>query len=163
MDALDAGEGTVNLSGGAHAHVGERYLCLTRTDEEIADTPLIVPGRTKTPFGEFDVRPALPGETGDGKRSQRVPLCLLQGAYVSSRREGDAMIPFGKSTPVKLKKLMIDARVERAMRKSLPVVRDAQGRILWAVSLRPDECCRLADDKQMIVRFCGKWPCADEE
>lgn len=164
MDMLSAGEGSVNLTGGAHAQAGEGYLCLTRAQEAIPDTPLNAPGRTMTPFGEFDVREAFEGETGDGKREQRMPLRLLQGAYVSARREGDIMIPFGKSTPVKIKKLMIDAHVERAMRRSVPVVRDAQGKILWAVGLRPDERCRgAAMETQVIVRFCGEWPCADEE
>lgn len=164
MDMLSKGEGCVNLTSGAHAWSGERYLCLTRVQETISDTPLNLAGRTKTPFGEFDVRPAMLGETGDGKREQRIPLELLRGAYVSVRREGDAMIPFGKSTPVKIKKLMIDACVERAMRRSVPIVRDEQGKILWAVGLRPDERCRgVATDRQVIVRFCGEWPCADEE
>lgn len=164
MDALAAGEGCVNLTDGAHVQAGENWLCMTRADEMIDGVPLNIPGRTKTPFGEFDVREALEGETGDGKRAQRMPARLLRGAHVSSRREGDVMTPFGKSTPVKLKKLMIDAHVERAMRKSVPIVRDNQGRILWTVGLRPDERCRgAADDMQMIVRFCGEWPRADEE
>ncbi|MBQ7887481.1 MAG: tRNA lysidine(34) synthetase TilS [Clostridia bacterium] len=164
MDALDKGGEIVNLSGGAHAWAGENYLCLTRAEEEIPITALNVPGQTETPLGKFVVRPALEGETGDGKRSQRMPLRLLQGAYVSSRREGDVMIPFGKHTPVKLKKLMIDAHIERAMRKSVPLVRDRQGRILWAVGLRPADCCRPAgNEEQMIVCFCRAWPCADEE
>ena len=164
MDALEKDDGAVNLTAGAHAQIGETYLCLTRAREEIPDVPLNVPGRTRTPFGEFDVSPAKPGETGDGKRGQRVPLRLLEGARVTARREGDTMVPFGKRTPVKLKKLMIDARVERAMRSSVPVVRDAQGGILWAVGLRPDARCRgAADETQMIVRFCGEWPCAGKE
>ena len=162
LDALQTIDTVVNLTGGAHAFIAERYLCITRAEEASLDTPLNVPGRTKTPFGEFEIRPALPGETGDGKRSQRIPLELLEGSVVSSRREGDVMIPFGKKTPVKLKKLMIDAHVERAMRKSVPVVRDREGSVLFAVGLRPSESCRAAkEEKQMIVRFCGDWPRAD--
>jgi len=164
MDALQLGSGVVNLSGGAHACVGEKYLCLTRTGEEIPDTPLRVPGRVKTPFGEFEVRAALPGETGDGRSAQSIPLRMLEGAVVSSRRAGDTMIPFGKRTPVKLKKLMIDAHVERAMRKSMPLVRDKEGNVLFAVGLRSAQSCRAQDDeKQMMVSFCGVWPGADNE
>ena len=89
---------------------------------------------------------------------------VLEGAVVSSRREGDTMIPFGKHTPVKLKKLMIDAHVERAMRRSVPLVRDGEGNVLFAVGLRCAEQCRAQDDeKQMMVRFCGVWPGADNE
>ena len=63
--------------------------------------------------------------------------------------------------PVKLKKLMIDAGVERAMRASMPVIRKEET-VFFAVGLRAGECCRdSGNDAQMIVRFCGEWPCAD--
>jgi len=164
MDALRIGDTVINLSGDAHASLGERYLCLTRADAAAEDVLLNVPGYTKTPFGDFEVFLSHEGETGDGKRSQSIPLRRLEGAYVSPRREGDWMTPFGRKTPVKIKKLMIDAHVERAMRKSMPLVRDSEGNVLFAVGLRASESCRICrDEKQMMVRFCGEWPPADEE
>ena len=166
LDALSEEEAVVNLRAGAHAYVDRRYLCLIRAQQPPTETPLHVPGRTMTPFGVFEVRQAQPGETGDGKMAQCMPMDLLYGAYVSARREGDTMIPFGKRSPVKLKKLMIDAHVERAMRPSVPIVRDRDGNVLFAVGLRPAEGCRTSQEEtQMIVRFCGEWPCAgmDEE
>lgn len=163
ISTLDRSGITVNLTDGAHAAIGDTYLCLTRRQEEIGDTPLNVPGCTMTPFGEFEVYPAAPGENGDGRRSQGVPLRLLEGACVSARREGDTIIPFGKHTPVKLKKLMIDAHIERAMRDSVPIVRDRQGGVLFAVGLRPAEGCRQHENEtQMMVRFLGKWSPADK-
>lgn len=161
-DALASEDAVVNLSGGAHAQIGRRYLCLNRAGYVGNNTPLNVPGRTQTPFGIFDVRPAETGETGDGKCMQCMPVDLLEGAYVSSRREGDTMIPFGKKSPVKLKKLMIDAHVERGMRASIPIMRDRDGNVLFAVGLRSAESCRTAKgDKQMMVRFCGEWSFAE--
>ena len=66
------------------------------------------------------------------------------------------MIPFGKHTPVKLKKLMIDAHIERAMRSSVPVVRDREGGVLFAAGLRPAQRCRVTQDEaRMTVRFYG--------
>lgn len=151
---------TVNLSCGAHAVAGERYLCLVRR-QETQETPLAVPGETDTPFGRFIVRAALPGETGDGKKTQAIPARALEGARVTSRREGDVMIPFGRSSSVSLKKLMIDAGVERAMRCSVPVLRGHEG-IVWVVGLRPGEACR-ENTQRMLVEFCGEWPAADGE
>ena len=163
MAALDESEAVVNLSGDAYASVGDKYLCLTCASAKIADVPLNVPGYTQTPFGGFEVREAS-GETGDGRRTQCMPLHLLEGACVSSRREGDVMIPFGRKTPVKIKKLMIDAHVERAMRRSVPLVRDCKGNVLFAVGLRASEGCRIyGDEKQMLVRFCGNWSPADRK
>lgn len=160
--ALGRQDAVVNLTGGAHAVSGDRYLCAVRAGEpELEDTALNVPGVTDTPFGRFYVQMAKPGETGDGKYAQRMPKRLLEGACVTGRREGDAMIPFGRKTPVKLKKLMIDAGIERAMRKSIPVVR-GRHEILFAVGLRAGESCRgKENEEQMIVRFLGDWPRAD--
>lgn len=162
MGSLEQDDAAVNLSGGAHAVVGKRYLCLTRADAPKIDMPLCVPGMTDTPFGLFEVRAAKPDETGDGKHTQRMPRRLLEGARVTNRREGDVIIPFGKHSPVKLKKLMIEAEMERAMRASVPVLRKNHD-VIFAVGLRPSESCRSGEaedekEEQMIVRFCGAWP-----
>ena len=72
------------------------------------------------------------------------------------------MVPFGKKTPVKLKKLMIDAGIERAMRKSVSIVR-RDDTVLFAVGLRPAECVRGTEDEEhMLIRFLGAWPWAEE-
>ena len=158
MEALAAEDAAVNLTGGAHAVIGRRYLCLIRADAPCPEVPLRVPGVTDTPFGRFEVRPAQPGEWGDGKAAQSIPGRLLAQASVGSRREGETMVPFGKHSPVKLKKLMIDAGVERAMRRSVPVVRGGEG-VLFAVGLRGAEGCRgNEDEERMLVRFMGLWP-----
>lgn len=51
-------------------------------------------------------------------------------------RPADTMIPFGRRGPVKVSKLMKDARLSRAGKEELPVMTDAEGRILWAAGLR---------------------------
>lgn len=161
MDAVHSEEASVNLTGGAHAVAGRRYVCFVRADEKEIDVPLHVPGVTDTPFGRVAVRPALPGETGDGKREQAIPARLLEGARVTGRREGDAMVPFGMHKSVKLKKLMIDAGIERAMRRSVPVLRQGDT-VLFAAGLRPAECVRCTNEEErMLVRFEGL-PFADE-
>ena len=159
MDVLAREDAAVNLTDGAHAVIGRRYLCLIRADAPCPETPLRVPGVTDTPFGRFEVRPAQPGERGDGRAAQSIPKRLLLHASVGSRREGETMVPFGRKTPVKLKKLMIDAGVERAMRRSVPVVR-GDGEALLVVGLRSAEGCRgnNEDEERMLVRFLGLWP-----
>ena len=158
MDALMQEQAVVNLTDGAHASVGKKYLCLTDGRFVQTDIPLNVPGITDTPMGRFEVREALPGETGDGRWSQTIPARLLEGARVTSRREGDVLVPFGRHSPVKLKKLMIEAGIERAMRNSVPVL-SRENMLLFAVGVRPGECCRGArEEKQMMVRFLGRRP-----
>ena len=74
---------------------------------------------------------------------------------MTGRREGDTMIPFGMHQSVKLKKLMIDAGIERAMRRSVPVLRQGET-VLFAAGLRPAECVRCTNEEErMLVRFEG--------
>ena len=163
MRALYEEGAVVNLTGGAHALTGKEYLCVVRCAAPDIDVPIAISGVTDTPFGRFSVRQALPGETGDGRHCQRIPLRLLAGARVTGRREGDTMIPFGKRSPVKLKKLMIDAGIERAMRASIPVLRAQGGDILFAAGLRASQLCMgTEDEQQMLVCFLGEWPQGEE-
>jgi len=154
----DGQEETINLSGGAHAVAAEGEVYLLREQSPAADTPLALDGRTETPFGVFTVREATPGETGDGITSQAIDEQALLGAVVSQRREGDAMIPFGRKTPVKLKKLMIDAGVPRPIRNSLPVLRRGEDgkEILWAVGLRPSTLCAARGGRRLMLEYISK-------
>lgn len=162
MEALGSDDAAVNLTGGAHAVIGKTYLCLVKPVKEESGTPLSAPGVTRTPFGRISVRRAQAGETGDGKRMQAIPARLLEGACVTGRREGDTMIPFGMHKEVKLKKLMIDAGIERAMRASVPVLRRGDT-VLFAAGLRPAECVRSTDEEEnMLVCFEGFLPGADD-
>lgn len=154
MGALRRGETSAAVSIGSfdaeavQARFGEKYLCVSRPYREVKDTLLCMDGETRTPFGVFSVREAHCGETGDGLTAQVIPARWLKGAVVSCRRAGDAMIPFGQHSPVKIKKLMIDSGVERAMRASVPLIRNA-GTILWAVGLRPSEHCRVREGEEL--------------
>lgn len=164
VTALARGEtgAAVSLEGRAQARLGARYLCVTREDAVIPDTLLAPEGETHTPFGVFTVRDALPGETGDGRLTQVIPAARLAGACVTARREGDTMVPFGRHSPVSLRRLMIDAGIERAMRNSVPLLRQGE-RILWAVGLRPGEGCRVQHTEPVkLVTFRGRGPQAAE-
>ncbi|MBR5289241.1 MAG: tRNA lysidine(34) synthetase TilS [Clostridia bacterium] len=157
--ALRKGEETaaasIGFCGGeaVQARFGELYLCITKPYRTIEETPLCLAGETKTPFGTFFVRNAQPGETGDGMRCQSVPRALLEGAAITARREGDAIVPFGRHTPVKVKKLLIDAGIERAMRRSVPVLRHGKD-ILWLPGVRASQLCRAQEnDERMMITF----------
>lgn len=156
MAALSSGEAAVNLTDGAHAVVGKRYLCMIRAQAQTPETPLRVPGVTDTPFGRFEVRAALSGETGDGKRTQAVPVRLLLGAVIGGRQTGDVMVPFGMHSPVRIKKLMIDAGVERALRNSVPLLRQDKT-VLFVPGLRASQWVRCApEEERMLVVFKGR-------
>ena len=83
----------MNLSGGARAEIGARYVAILRTEQAVTETPLNLSGATETPFGTFIVRRAEPGETGDGVHSQTVDTDRLAGGdrAVAERRGDDAV------------------------------------------------------------------------
>ena len=60
----------------------------------------------------------------------KMPSKLL----ISKANEGDALIPFGKSNPVKIKKLRIDRKI--ASIPVLPVLRLENNTIIWAPNIR---------------------------
>lgn len=158
MDAVRAGEkATVNLAGGAYARLGRTYLCVNFARMAEIDVPLDE-NKRYTPFGSVRVRPAEPGETGDGRLRQAIPTRLLEGARITSRREGDAMIPFGMSSAVKVKKLLIDEGIDQGIKASIPILRTRDGEILWVIGLRPAESCRGEENEEkMIVEFRARW------
>ena len=68
------------------------------------------------------------------------------------------MTPFGRHTPSSVRRLMMDAGIERAMRRSVPLLRQGE-RILWAVGLRPSEDCRVQNaEHAKLLTFRGGWP-----
>ena len=54
---------------------------------------------------------------------------------IRSRREGDRFLPFGKKTEKKLKDILIDLKVPKHMRDSIPIL-EFRNKILWIVNLK---------------------------
>ena len=140
----------VNLIGGGHAEFGARYVCFLR-ESEIAETPLAQSGMTRTPFGIFAVRKAEDGEFGDGVTAQTMDARDLEGAVIAPWRTEDGMTPFGRQSPVRLKKLL--EGVEHGLRRSVPVLRRGNT-LLWMPGVRPAEICRgRGSGERMLVSF----------
>ncbi|MCE5269863.1 tRNA lysidine(34) synthetase TilS [bacterium] len=109
---------------------GETALCLNRR------TVVSLPGVN----WELELQPAAWDESQAGAllRDSRaleavfdldaLELPLSAGAW----REGERITPFGATGGRKLKKAFLEARVPAGRRGSVPVVRDAAGRVIWA-------------------------------
>ena len=78
--------------------------------------------------------------------SNRV-LSRLEEMGISLEKLGDTM-PI--TNTMKLLQLMIDAGVERAMRRSVPVIRKGK-EILWAPGLRPSDACRAGEGEERVM------------
>ena len=68
-------------------------------------------------------------------------------------RHGDRIIPFGKRNGVLLKKLFADAGIGTAERAAYPVVRGADGSILWAVLLRNSNIAPVTEKTRQVLRL----------
>ncbi len=154
LDGLP-GRGTMNLSGGARAEIGARYVAILRAEQTVAETPLNLSGATETPFGSFIVRRAEPGETGDGVHSQTVDADRLAGAVIAPWQSGETMTPFGAKSPVRMKKLLED--VEHALRRSVPVLKNGENTLLWMPGVRPAEICRGGGGNRVLIAFVNRF------
>jgi tRNA(Ile)-lysidine synthase len=120
---------------------------------------LPVPGRVDLPetgvrlqasFLEgTDVRPLLDrGRLKVALQADRVHPPLM----VRPRRPGDRMRPFGAPGSRSLQDLMIDRKIPRAERDSVPVVVDREGRIVWVAGVAMAHDCRVtAPESGMVI------------
>ena len=66
---------------------------------------------------------------------------------------GDRMIPFGKKNPVRLKKLFAAVGIGTFERRNYPVVRGADGAVLWVVLLRNSNMAPVTEHTRRILRL----------
>jgi tRNA(Ile)-lysidine synthetase-like protein len=62
---------------------------------------------------------------------------------VRNRRPGDRMRPLGAPGRRKVQDLMVDRKIPRETRDSVPIVVDATGRIVWVAGVAVADECRV--------------------
>ena len=68
-------------------------------------------------------------------------------------RPGDQMVPFGKEHPVRPKKLFADASVASSERAGYPVIRGADGSILWVAGLRNSNIAPVTPETNQVLHL----------
>jgi tRNA(Ile)-lysidine synthase len=76
---------------------------------------------------------------------------LLLPLAVRSRRPGDRFRPLGAPGTRKLQDFLVDRKVPRAERDTLPLVVDAQDRIVWVAGQSVAEGFRVLDSSQGVI------------
>jgi tRNA(Ile)-lysidine synthase len=71
---------------------------------------------------------------------------------VRCRQPGDRFQPLGMSQPKKLGEFMIDAKVPRAWRQRVPIVRSPH-HILWVVGWRIDDRAKVTENTKQVLRL----------
>jgi tRNA(Ile)-lysidine synthase len=125
-----------------------------------ARAPAVIagPGTYRWAAGALDVKEgaeaAGKGGRGAGGAAAEFDADLLDWPLtLRSRRSGDRMRPRGGRGSRKLSDLMIDAKIARAARASLPVVTSARGELLFVPGLRPAEIGRPGRRTRRVVRL----------
>jgi tRNA(Ile)-lysidine synthase len=66
---------------------------------------------------------------------------------------GDTLVPFGKKRPVRLKKIFADAEIGSYERSAYPVIRGADGSVLWVALLRNSNLDPVTEQTRRVLRL----------
>jgi tRNA(Ile)-lysidine synthase len=125
---------------------------------------LPVPGRVVVPEAEVaidaDVTPreelemTLEERVAPGARGELASIdasVVADGLWIRSRRPGDALRPLGMAGRKKLQDVFVDRKVPRALRDRVPLVVDAQDRIVWVAGIVLSDDARVTVSTQSVV------------
>jgi tRNA(Ile)-lysidine synthase len=151
----------LNLPGGlTFALEYERYL-LTKDEAALSplpplkgEFPLNVPGETKLPGWQVEAAIVERERMGDEDEYTAYldPQKSGDKLVVRVRRRGDRFQPLGLAQPKKLGEFMIDARVPRNWRGSIPLVCSGE-QILWVVGWRLGEQAKVGVEAKRVLRL----------
>ena len=84
----------------------------------------------------------------------RAQLCttgIVLPLVVRNRRPGDRLQPLGGPGRRKLQDLFVDRKIPRDARDRVPVITDANGRILWVPGVAMAEQCRVRSSEDGVL------------
>ncbi len=89
------------------------------------------------------------GINAAGFALEKLPETLVLRGW----REGDQMIPFGKKTAVKLKKIFTDAKISPEKKKATPLLCLPDGTVIWVAGIRRSSFAPVEPDKQAMIFY----------
>jgi tRNA(Ile)-lysidine synthase len=132
----------VSLRGGGQAPALEHRLDLPGSVRIWASGPLLT-ART----ADTSEMPA-----GLDERVAHLQASAVRAPFVvRTRRDGDRLRPLGAPGRRKVQDLMVDRKVPRAERDRVPIVVDADGRIVWVAGLAIAHECRVTRPESGVV------------
>jgi tRNA(Ile)-lysidine synthase len=128
--------------------------------QNLFDYSLSIPGEVASPEGDWVVsaergdwnEPVAAGEF-PGKSSLAVVRSDVCGAplRVRNRRPGDRFCPAELGHARKVQDFLVDKKVARDRRDSVPIVADSAGRIIWVAGYGIDVAFRVTDPSQGVL------------
>jgi tRNA(Ile)-lysidine synthase len=173
-------EDVLRLSGSRRL---QGHLDLTGLSVEIDDASVILRRRATgiTPVPGFEYALPVPGVVEISETCGRIEasyremagadrgLCgaavaIVQASalhlplVVRNRRPGDRLRPLGAPGSRKLQDVLVDRKVARLSRDSVPVVADARGAIVWVAGITVADHCRVTAPEAGVVILKFKGP-----
>ena len=72
---------------------------------------------------------------------------------IGSWQEGDSFVPFGMRGRKKLSDFFIDQKIPVHLKHEVPILRDAQGEILWVAGYRQSDLFKITNETQNVLIF----------
>lgn len=164
LSAADKPKGHLDLPGVAVSRDGELLVLAARRDQggnQGSPGPfehvLPLPGSVRVPeagvtvsVDHGDARVALP-DMEDRQMAVLQAASVRPPFVVRSRRPGDRVWPLGAPGHRRLQDVFVDRKVPRERRDRVPIVADANGRIVWVMGLTIAEECRVTAPEAGVV------------
>ena len=162
-DDTDAGRGAVDVPAVSARRRGERVVLTVRHLEPVAFAnsfriPLSIPGEVALPGWSVTAQQLPPDGTLPGSLQARAGSVAVSGSVlklplaVRSRRPGDRFHPIGMGgRGRKLQDFLVDRKVARGERDTLPLVVDSDDRIVWVVGQSVGEDFRVTSASQAVI------------
>ncbi len=116
---------------------------------------LPVPGEVKVPeLGEIiSATPSgsVPRLSARGRTVAVSSARIASPLTVRNWRPGDVIQPLGLGGHKKLQDLFVDRKISRAQRRTIPIVADSRGKIVWVAGQTLDEDFRVTDSDRGVL------------
>lgn len=149
--------GAVQLPGGVRAEVRGSALCFLLEGDAVPCPPyahsLSVPGSVSVTEAGVRICCELAEEALFDDDTVCVDADKIEGPlWVRNRRPGDRFFPYKAPGQKKLKDFLIDQKIPRRKRDTLPLVTDKKG-IIWVAGLRTGHDYRVDDGTKRILKL----------
>jgi tRNA(Ile)-lysidine synthase len=141
--SLEMGYGTIQFLKGDEV----RPLPPTLKGEH----PLSIPGTTQLAGWRVESHLTTKGEWPTDRRTAHLDADRVgTTVWARHRHPGDRFFPLGLAHEKKLQDFLVDFKVPRRQRDSIPIVCNPQG-IVWVVGWRIDERFKVTDETQQVL------------
>lgn len=163
LTAADKGNGQLDLPGLSIER--RQHVLVLRPGQPRAGSPaafeypLPVPGEVPVPMAGVTIVTSRPTSEGAARIARRADeVAVVQAASmtlplaVRNRRPGDRFRPLGAPGRRKVQDVFVDRKVPRSERDRVPIVVDADGRIVWVAGVTIAHDCRVtAPDAGVVI------------